>query len=142
MKRVGKVLAGASLACLFGLPVFAEERGTGEKGPVKTVMDGCQAELTTYCKDVSPGKGRVLACLYAHGDKLSGRCEYALYDASAQLERVIASLSYVAHECNDDLRTYCSAVRSGEGRLLDCLKKNESKLSDRCKVATKDVGLK
>ena len=43
-----------------------------------------EAELETYCKDVTPGDGRILACLYAHGDKLSGQCEYALYDAAEQ----------------------------------------------------------
>ena len=47
---------------------------------------GCEAAITTTCKDVTPGEGRILACLYAHGDKLSGKCEYALYDAAIQLE--------------------------------------------------------
>ncbi|MDH3279693.1 MAG: cysteine rich repeat-containing protein [Gammaproteobacteria bacterium] len=52
---------------------------------VETVAQGCEKELQSYCAKVTPGKGRVLACLYAHEDKLSGRCEYALYDAAAQL---------------------------------------------------------
>ena len=40
---------------------------------VETVATGCEKELTTYCKDVTPGEGRILACLYAHSDKLTGR---------------------------------------------------------------------
>ncbi len=88
------------------------------------------------------GKGRILACLYAHTDKLSGRCEYALYDAAVQLERAVNALSYVAGECKDDLNKFCTDVPAGKGRLLNCLDKNDDKVSDRCKQARKDVGLK
>jgi len=46
-----------------------------------------QTEIETYCKAVTPGEGRILACLYAYQDKLSGKCEYALYNAAVRLER-------------------------------------------------------
>jgi hypothetical protein len=78
---------------------------------------------------VTPGEGRILACLYAHEDKLSGQCEYALFDAAAQLERAVAALAYLVNECGDDLDNYCAGVPAGEGRLLDCLDKNEKKVS-------------
>ena len=107
---------------------------------VESVAKGCEKELTSYCSNVTPGEGRVLACLYAHSDKLSGKCEYALYDAAAQLERFIAALSYVANECDADLDNFCSGVVAGEGRLVECLDKNSSKLSKRCAQALKDVG--
>ena len=109
---------------------------------VQTVVNGCKQELETYCKDVTPGEGRVLACLYARSDKLSGKCEYALYDAAAQLERAVAALSYAVNECKDDLQKLCSGVPAGQGRLLNCLEKNDSQVSGRCKEALKDVGLK
>lgn len=109
---------------------------------IETVANGCQTEIATYCKDVTPGEGRVLACLYAHQDKLSGKCEYALYDASARLERAVAALTYLANECAADLAEHCAGVQAGEGRLLECLKANEAKLSSRCKGAFQDVGAK
>ena len=109
---------------------------------VQTVTNGCKTEIEKYCKQVKPGEGRILSCLYAYQDKLSGKCEYALYDAAVQLERAVAALSYVVNECGDDLEKYCSAVRAGEGRLLNCLEKNDKKVSSRCKQALKDVGLK
>lgn len=136
MKRTVILLVSFGLIILFSGNVFAE------KGPVETVLDGCKKELETYCKDVTPGEGRLLACLYAHGDKLSARCEYSLYDAAAQLERAVAALTYVANECRDDLKAYCSSVKPGEGRLLNCINKNEEKISARCKQALKDVGIK
>ena len=113
-----------------------------EQDLIKTVADGCKVELEKYCGQVTPGQGRVLACLYAHGDKLSGKCEFALYDAAVQLERAVAALSYIANECDEDLDKNCSEVAPGEGRLLGCLEKHDKQVSGRCKQAVKDVGLK
>ena len=136
MKKLcmGLLMAGGLL--LLVTPVMAQE------GLVESVVTGCKAELEKYCSNVTPGEGRLLACLYAYEDKLSGRCEYALYDAAAQLERAVAALSYVVNECSSDLKQYCSGVAAGEGRLLQCLQKNDAQVSQRCKQARKDVGLK
>ncbi|MEN6373929.1 MAG: cysteine rich repeat-containing protein [Smithella sp.] len=136
MKMMIRSMFAISLVLFFVGSALAQEK------VVRTVTEGCKNEINTYCKNVTPGEGRLLACLYAYGDKLSGRCEYALYDASVQLERAVNALNYVANECRDDLKTYCSAVRPGEGRLLDCIEKNKKKVSSRCTQAVKDVGLK
>jgi hypothetical protein len=109
---------------------------------VETVVKGCEKELTSYCKDVTPGEGRILACLYAHSDKLTGQCEYALYDAAVQLERFVAALGYIANECDADLEKYCAEIAVGEGRVLKCLDDNAEKISTRCTQALKDVGAK
>ncbi len=109
---------------------------------VETVANGCKTELEKYCNQVTPGQGRVLACLYAYEDKLSSKCEYALYDAAVQLERAVAAMSYVANECDADLEKYCESITPGEGRLLECLEKHDKEVSGRCKQAVKDVGLK
>lgn len=124
------------LVLVFAAGAFAQQ------GLVETVVTGCEQELKTYCKDVTPGEGRALACLYAFSDKLSPRCEYALYDAASQLERALNALTYVANECRDDLQKLCSGTQPGGGRLLACLEKNEKQVSGRCKQALKDVGLK
>jgi hypothetical protein len=115
---------------------------SAQQALIDSVVKGCDKELKTYCKDVTPGEGRVLACLYAHEDKLSGRCEYALYDAAAQLERAINALAYAANECRDDLTKFCSDIEPGQGRLLQCLGKNDAKITKRCKQAMKETGLK
>lgn len=115
---------------------------SAQQALVDSVVKGCDKELKTYCKDVTPGEGRGLACLYAFSDKLSAQCEYALYDAAVQLERAVAALSYTVNECRDDLTKYCSDIKPGEGRLLQCIDKNDAKVSSRCKQALKDTGLK
>lgn len=113
-----------------------------QKGPVETAMEGCKKELDTYCKTVTPGEGRILACLYAYEDKLSGKCVYALYEAANQLERMVMALRYLASECKSDISSLCADTEPGEGRILKCLDKNQAKVSARCKQAAKDVGLK
>lgn len=115
---------------------------TAGQSLVETVANGCKVEIETYCSQVTPGEGRILACLYAHEDKLSAKCEYALYDAAARLERAVAALSYVANECGPDLEKYCASIEPGKGRLLNCLDKHDKQVSKRCKQAVKDVGLK
>lgn len=126
----------AAAVLLFGTVASAQQ------DLVETVVTGCETELKTYCKGVTPGEGRILSCLYAYGDKLSGQCEFALYDAAAQLERFVAALSYVANECGDDIDKYCANVEMGEGRILACLEEQGSKIAQRCDTALKDVGLK
>jgi hypothetical protein len=136
MKRIlGLFVALAIL--LMGITIT-----NAEQNLVETVANGCKVEIEKYCGQVTPGEGRVLACLYAHEDKLSSKCEYALYDAAVQLERAVAALSYVANECDADLEKYCKSIAPGEGRLLDCLEKHDKKVSGRCRQALKDVGLK
>ncbi len=129
------------LLTLGGILLLANP-GIAQQSLIETVANGCRAEIEKYCRNVTPGEGRVLACLYAYNDKLSGRCEYALYDASIQLERAVAALSYVMNECFSDLNKYCADVAAGEGRLHECLQKNDAKVSNRCKHARKDVGMK
>ena len=45
---------------------------------VQTVADGCKSELESYCKDVTPGEGRLLKCLEKNDKKVSARCKDAL----------------------------------------------------------------
>ena len=137
MKKMLVVILSLCVMVLIAGSAFS-----GEKGPVEILADGCKKDIETYCKNVTPGEGRILACLYAYQDKLSNRCEYALYDAAAQLERAIAALTFLVNECKDDLKTYCSDIKPGEGRLINCIDKNMEKVSSRCKQAIKDVGQK
>jgi hypothetical protein len=137
----GTMIKVIGVFAILGVLMFSGV-AAAEKGIVETFTEGCKAELEKYCKDVKPGDGRLLACLYAQSDKISARCEYAVYDAASQLERALTALTYVANECRDDLKANCANIKAGEGRLLTCLEKNDAKVSKRCKQALKDVGLK
>ncbi len=130
-----KILILIASLFTFSLPASALE------DIIESVATGCEKELSTFCKDVTPGEGRILACLFAHSDKVSGRCEYAVYDAAAQLERAVSALTYVASECGEDIDKGCAKVEAGEGRILTCLKESENKVTKRCNQAMKDIDL-
>jgi hypothetical protein len=132
---VGKLLILLSIVCVPFFGKFSSAR----EGPPEIIAKRCKTELKSFCKDVTPGGGRSLACIFAHNDKLSGRCEYALFQGSAQLERFVSLLTYVATECKDDLKKYCADVKPGQGHLLDCIHKNEDLLSPGCLEALRTV---
>lgn len=123
-----------ALFMLLGISgsVFAQD-------PVATVETGCAAEIESYCSQVTIGEGRLLACFYAHEDKLSGQCQYALYTASAELEHAVSALNYVAGQCQADIVNLCANVQAGEGRILECLDSHKETVSAPCKQAVADV---
>ena len=105
------------------------------------VMAACEVEIETYCSQVTPGGGRLLACFYAFEDKLSGSCQWALYQAAADLEDFAAAVTHVATECHDDLLNFCADVELGEGRVGTCLLEHKAEVTDTCRQAMDDVGL-
>ena len=133
---------GMMILAVFCALALAAGESSAQKGMVDTLADGCKKELETYCKDITQGEGRIVACLYAYSDKLSAQCEYALYDVADQLKRAVAELTYVANECKEDLKSHCANIKPGEGRLLACIEKQGDKISSRCKQALKAVGAK
>lgn len=134
--RLTGLIAVIAAVAAFALATPA----SAQEGPVETVKTGCKTELETHCKGVTPGQQRVLACLYAYSDKLSSQCEYALYDAAAQLERAVAVLTFLISECGDDAEKVCPNVQVGEGRIIECLDNNRAKVSNRCVVALQETG--
>ena len=134
---VARILA---LVGIVGLALISDQAVSAQTQTItEQVAQGCKSELEAYCKNVTRGEGRVLACLYAYQDKLSGQCEYALYDAAVRLERAVNALTYLASECREDITTHCKNVQAGEGRILQCLKDNQGKLSQACTQAFADV---
>jgi len=126
------MLAAAAVLLSLSGNLFAQ-------GIIETVEKGCATEIDKFCSQVSPGEGRLLACFYAHEDKLSGQCQYALYTASAKLDQAISALDYVASQCRDDMMKHCADVQVGEGRVVECLKANQDSVSADCKQAVNDV---
>jgi Cysteine rich repeat len=131
------LLAGPALAQTPAQDVEAAMQGE----LTAQVAEGCENELVQYCSEVTPGEGRLLACLYAYGDKLSGQCQGALYDAAVRLERAVDAVAFVAAQCSTELDTLCANVQPGEGRIAQCLRANQSQLSPSCSQALTDVGV-
>jgi hypothetical protein len=102
---------------------------------VDHLIDACESDIASYCSQVTPGNGRLLHCMAAHEDKISGQCEYALYQAATLLEQLSMAISYVAQECESEIETLCNDVAVGEGRILVCLEDHEQDVGESCKAA-------
>lgn len=124
-----------------GMLLLVASAAVAQEEIIDSVVVACEVEIDTYCSQVTPGEGRLLACFYAHGDKLSGRCEYALYDGIAELDEFVSALSHLATECHDDLLKFCGDVEVGDGRVGTCLLNHKTEVSTVCAQAIDDVGL-
>jgi hypothetical protein len=106
---------------------------------VNDVLEGCATEKEAYCSQVTPGEGRLLACFYAHEDKLSNSCQYALYSAAQELEAAVNALNFVANECLDDITMFCKDTAIGNGRIAQCLDEHSDEVSEKCHKAATQV---
>ena len=129
--NIASLLGGLLLTLLVG--------NASAQDIVSQVQKGCETEIKDYCSQVTMGEGRLLACFYAHEDKLSGQCQYALYSAAAELEHAVSALNYVAGQCADDIVEHCASVQAGEGRILECLEAKGEAISATCTQALDDV---
>jgi hypothetical protein len=110
-----------------------------EESLLEYVVNACEEDLVQYCSQVTPGEGRLLHCVAAHEDKLSGHCGYALYKAASLLEQLSLAIVYIAQSCESELETHCSDVEIGEGRVLACLEAHQAEAGDACKTAIADT---
>ena len=106
---------------------------------VEHLIQACETDIQSYCSQVTLGEGRMLHCMAAHEDKISGQCQYAFYQAATILEQIAQATAYVANQCATDIETHCRDVAMGEGRILMCLIENEAEVSNACNQAVSDT---
>ena len=135
--KITKTILALTLVGVFSLAglVGAQENA------VEQALEICQPEIESYCSQVTPGDGRLLACFMAHEDKLSGQCSWALYAAMDELEAFMNAVAYVADSCWDDMEEFCGEVQMGEGRVATCLLDHKEDVSETCRQAMDDVEL-
>ena len=110
-----------------------------EEALLEHLLIACGNDIGNYCSGVTPGDGRLLFCMAAYEDKISGQCVYALYQTASVLEALSEAISYIAQECGTEIATFCSDVKLGEGRVLACLYQNEADVGQSCKTAISEV---
>jgi hypothetical protein len=85
--NIRAVFAVALLATSVSIGMaYAQDRPEQYAAALKT---NCAKELRSQCKGVVEGQGRLLACLYAHENKLSAKCSTTV---DGSLERLGAML--------------------------------------------------
>lgn len=106
----------------------------GQGAMTKSDMDAlnkgaCAPDVKQFCGDITPGQGRIAACLKAHDDKVSKGCRDQI--------QAMRSKFMKSHEaCQSDVQKFCGDVKMGGGRVMDCLQKHENELSAACKSHT------
>lgn len=129
-----KLIRTTVLAIAFASPAaFAQET------LLEYVVEACDTDLVEFCDQVTPGEGRLLYCVAAHEDKISGECAIALYDAATVMQELVNTIAYLAESCDSDIETFCADAPLGEGRILACLEKRGDELSASCRTAIDEV---
>jgi hypothetical protein len=119
--------------------IFFSSHLMAQDSLVEHLIQACETDIQSYCSQVTLGEGRMLHCMAAHEDKISGRCQYAFYQAATVLEQLAQAIAYVANQCATDIETHCRGVAMGEGRILMCLSENQAEVSDACNQAVSDT---
>ena len=112
--------------------LFAASSNVFAQDLIADIQQGCNTEIKQYCSQVTLGEGRLLACFYAHEDKLSNQCIGVLYDAAEVLADAIGTLEDIAEDCGADIEKFCADVEFGDGRIAQCLQANAASLNEDC----------
>ena len=92
------------LVAIVGVVLLSAAGAWAQESIVDNVKKACATELTTYCSQVTPGEGRILACFFAHEDKF---CVTPTYHVFAM---------YAAHQGAQSLRTEFSTPAQSYSR--------------------------
>jgi hypothetical protein len=93
--------------------------------------DPCADDVRRLCPGVTPGGGRVAACLRQHEAELSQACRERREEDTARVRRLIQEFGLA---CKGDVDRYCPAVEPGGGRVLGCLSQHQVEISTPCQV--------
>jgi hypothetical protein len=87
--------------------------------------DACKADVERLCAGISPGGGRLAACLKANEAQLSPGCKAERASVSRMVKEVGAA-------CEDDIQSICPDVKPGSGNVLRCLRQSFFSVTPRC----------
>ena len=119
----------------FVLALTPIASSSAQESVAEMILNDCKKALVDHCSKVTPGRGRIVACLYAHSDKLSDQCSLSLEIGVVQLRMILSAVSHVVEQCQADLDKYCGDVEIGGGRMYQCMSKNRANLEQKCKTA-------
>lgn len=127
-------------------PVMAEGKKLADKlaGGVLTVnieVKTCNADAKKFCPGLPLNSQKAFMCLMAYEDKISTECKLGIAEAAMALKNGMMAIDYSIKSCEADADKHCLDVQPGNGRIVSCLKKNESKLNKKCVSALKETGL-
>jgi hypothetical protein len=136
-------------ACTLSAVLFASSVASGQSAAggqfkakaeavVAKLKAACESDLKTYCSNVTAGEARTVFCMLAHEDKISETCVDAVFDVADQIDTKMSKLVRTADACEGEVDKNCNDVRTGKGRLVQCIRDRQDKFSSECKTAIKE----
>lgn len=111
----------------------------GEFQLLQQAHSACTYDLGKFCTKVTEGKAREFTCLFAHADQLKPDCEENLFYVADIVHQQFENIYKIHLSCRNDIRTYCSDIKEGTGRVIDCLRNNFKGISDVCYKELKEI---
>ena len=128
---LGAMMLSASSAQQTIIAQKAEDRVAAA---VAQIEQECGSDVKSYCATVTPGEGRLIFCMLAHEDKISTKCDYALYAARRNAGRALDRVEQIADACWPDVDKHCSSIPEGGGRVAQCLLDKNASLEKDCQA--------
>ena len=143
-----KICVPLMLALLFPFSSYAEQAGKplveklqGGSITIDISLQGCDEDAKKHCDGLEGNSDQVFMCLLAYEDHLSEQCKQGILEVAMTMKMAEAAIGYSIGACEADADKHCLEVQPGEGRLVSCIKANESKVSKECVTALKETGL-
>ena len=106
---------------------------------VTKLESACAKDIKKYCRNVTPGEGRILYCMQAYEDKISTKCDFELEEAATSVLTAAEALKDGVVACKAEIAGVCGKVQPGQGRIAACLLANKSTASTGCAEAIKKI---
>ena len=87
---------------------------------VDQLAAACRTDLAKYCKNVELGNGRLRACLDAHQNVVSPRCQQTRAMVYASIARRAAAQRDIGRICDADIERLCGTSHA-DAHLVECL---------------------
>lgn len=88
----------------------------------------CEAEIEQLCPDSPDGSVRT-RCLQQHAKRLPPLCQSQVHERFVKWKE---DRNRLMTACNEDVKRFCRALKSGSGQILQCLQSKAQEVSDRC----------
>jgi hypothetical protein len=108
---------------------------------INASVRGCGEDVKQHCPGLGNNSQRIFMCLGAYEAYLTPQCKQGILEASLSIKTSAAAIDYSISACEADADKHCLEVQPGEGRLLRCLKANQTDVSNQCVTALKETGL-
>ena len=142
MSRIAAGRASVFLAVSFliGGICAAAAQTLSYADAVDQLAAACRTDLAKYCKGVELGNGRLRACLDAHQNVVSPRCQQTRVMVYASIARRVAAQRDIGRICDADIERLCGTSHA-DAHLVECLLSvSPAAMSPACSQAFSDTG--